>query len=153
MSTIDHQPELPPAIRRILDVLRRRIRTYVWIQGLAIILALLGLVFWVGLAADWTFELSIDVRRIALFVLGAALLFVTYRYLLRRIFVPISDSSLAVLLERRFPNLNDHVLTSVDVAAPKLAAEYNQELMSRTHGEAVRRSRASMRVRYSSAAR
>ena len=138
MSTIDHQPDLPPAIRRILDVLRRRIRTYVWIQGLAIILALLGLAFWVGLAADWTFEPSIDVRRIALLVLGAALLFVTYRYLLRRIFVPISDSSLAVLLERRFPNLNDHVLTSVDVAAPEHAAEYNPELMSRTHGEAVR---------------
>jgi hypothetical protein len=138
MSTNDHQPNLPPAIRRILDVLRRRIRTYVWIQALAIILALFGLAFWVGLAADWTFEPSSDVRRIALFVLGAALLFVTYRYLLRRIFVPISDASLAVLLERRFPNLGDHVLTSVDVAAPEHLAEYNPELMSRTHGEAVR---------------
>jgi hypothetical protein len=138
MSTINHQPELPPAIRRLLNVVRRRIRAYVWIEGLALVIVLVGVAFWIGLAADWTFEPSTGGRRIALLALGVLLLFVVYRYLLRRTFVPISDSSLAVLLERRFPHLNDHVLTSVDAAAPEHAAEYNPELMSRTHGEAVR---------------
>jgi hypothetical protein len=138
MATYDHQPELPPAIRRLLDVVRRRIRAYVWIEGLALVAVLLGVAFWVGLAADWTFEPSVDGRRLALLALGALLLLVVYHVLLRRLFVPIADSSLAVLLERRFPNLKDHVLTAVDVAAPENAAEYNPELMSRTHGEAVR---------------
>jgi hypothetical protein len=138
MATYEHKPELPPALRRILDAVRRRIRVYVWIEGLALVAVLLGVAFWVGLAADWTFEPSIDGRRLVLLGLGALFLFFVYRYLLRRVFVPISDSSLAVLLERRFPNLNDHVLTAVDVAAPEHAAEYDPELMSRTHGEAVR---------------
>jgi hypothetical protein len=138
MATNNHQPELPPAIRRLLDVVRRRIRAYVWIEGLALVAVLLGVSFWVGLIADWTFEPSVDGRRLALLALAALLLLVVYHVLLRRVFVPIADSSLAVLLERRFPNLKDHVLTAVDVAAPENAAEYNPELMSRTHGEAVR---------------
>jgi hypothetical protein len=138
MTAFNQHIELPPAIRRILDALRRRIRIYVWIQGLALVVVLIGVAFWVGLAADWTFEPSRDVRRIALIALGAAVLLAVYRYLLRRVFVPISDSSLAVLLERRFPNLQDHVLTSVDVAAPEESAAYDAELMSRTHAQAVR---------------
>ena len=40
----------------------------------------------------------------ALIVVGCFALYVAYRYLLRRVFVPISDASAAVLLERRFPN-------------------------------------------------
>src|SRR5687767_8676154 len=102
MATYEHKPELPPALRRILDAVRRRIRLYVWIEGLALVAVLLGVAFWIGLAVDWTFEPSIDGRRLVLLGLGALVLFVVYRYLLRRAFVPISDSSLAVLLERRF---------------------------------------------------
>jgi hypothetical protein len=138
ISTVNNRPELPPALRRVLDALRRRIRIYVWIEGLALIAVLLGVAFWVGLAADWTFEPSRDGRKLSLIALAIAVLFVAYRYLLRRIFVPISDSSLAVLLERRFPSLGDHVLTAVDSAAPEHPAEYNAELMSQTHSQAVR---------------
>ena len=105
MPTPTTTTELPPSVRRTLDAVRRRIRAYVWVQGLAITIISLGLMFWLGLAADWLFEPSPTIRRIGLIAAGCIAFYVCYRYLLRRIFVPISDTTAAVLLERRFPAL------------------------------------------------
>jgi hypothetical protein len=137
MSTNRTNIELPPAIRRTLDNVRRQIRAYVWIEGLAVLVALVGISFWAGLAFDWMFEPSPAVRRWILLATGAVALYVAYRYLLRRVFVPISDTSAALLLERRFPALGEHVLTSVDVASGTRAATFNQELVSQTQRAAV----------------
>jgi hypothetical protein len=137
MSTLEHQPEFPPALRRVLDDVRRRIRTYLWIEGLALLVAVLGAAFWLGLAWDWLLEPSPGVRRIALAAVAVAALYVAYRYLLRRVFVPISDSSAAILLERRFPSLREHLLTSLDAASPKRTAAYDAELVSQTQRAAV----------------
>ncbi len=103
MPTSSIQPELTTTVRGVLDAVRRRIRAYVWIEGLALLIAVLGLAFWLGMAGDWMFEPSPAARRIGLIAVGCAALYVVYRYLLRRIFVPISDATAAVLLERRFP--------------------------------------------------
>ena len=52
--------------------------------------------------------------------------------------VPISDASAALLLERRFPALADHVLTAVDVASvPEHAAAYHPELVDQTNQAAT----------------
>src|SRR6476660_10576994 len=126
--------ELPSAVRRTLDAVRRRIRAYVWVQGLAITIVALGLIFWLGLATDWLFEPSATTRRIGLIAAACIAFYVCYRYLLRRIFVPISDTTAAVLLERRFPALKDHVITAVDVASiPAHAAAYHPELVAKTN--------------------
>jgi hypothetical protein len=137
MSTKRKNFELPPALRRVLDDVRRRIRTYVWIEGVALLLVLFGLAFWVGLAADWWLEPSAAWRRAALVGLGALSLFVAYRYLLRRVFVRISDTTAALLLERRFPDLHDHLLTAVDVTSPEHASDCHPELVSQTQHAAV----------------
>jgi hypothetical protein len=126
--------ELPNSVRRTLDAVRRRIRAYVWVEGLAITVVALGLIFWLGLATDWLFEPSPTTRRISLIAAACIAFYVCYRYLLRRIFVPISDTTAAVLLERRFPALKDHVITAVDVASiPAHAAAYHPELVAKTN--------------------
>jgi hypothetical protein len=126
--------ELPTAVRGALDAVRRRIRTYVWIDGVAKVIIALGFAFWVGLALDWVFEPSADVRRIAIVAVALFTLYVSYRYLLRRAFVPISDTSAAILLERRFPGLKDHVITAVDVASGSdRAATYHPGLLLQTN--------------------
>ncbi len=117
------QSELPPAVRRVLDDVKRRIRAYVWVEGLALLIVLVGAAFWLGLAVDWSFEPSPEVRKFGLFALAAAALYVAYRYLLRRVAVRISDSTAASLLERRFPALNEHVQTAVDIMASTERAE------------------------------
>src|SRR5689334_9419427 len=116
MPAPNQNAEMPPAVRRTLDDVRRRIRAYVWLEGLAILVILIGAAFWIGLALDWFFEPSPWLRQIALGLFAAVAVFVGYRYLFRRAFSRISDRSLAVLLERRFPSLEDHLLTTVDVA-------------------------------------
>ena len=113
--------------------MRRQIRAYVWIEGLATFVAVLGLAFWLGMAWDWAFEPSIATRRIGLLVIALAAIYVLYRYLLRRIFVRISDASAATLLERRFPALQDHLLTAVDVAnSPSTTSAYHPQLVAET---------------------
>jgi hypothetical protein len=131
------QHELPPAVRRVLDAVKRRIRAYVWLEGLALLVALLGAGFWLGLAIDWTFEPSPRVRQVGLAFLGLAAIYVAYRYLLRRVAVPISDSTAAALLERRFPALSEHVLTAVDVSSPERAAVCHPDFIYQTQQSAA----------------
>ncbi|HEX5470383.1 MAG TPA: hypothetical protein VFW73_00770 [Lacipirellulaceae bacterium] len=129
--------ELPVAVRRALAALRRRFRAYVWLEGLATIIATLGIAFWLGLAIDWTFEPSPAVRRFGLVAVGCIALYVCYRYLLRRLFVRISDKSASVLLERRFPELKDHLITAVDVASsPERAGTFHADLVAQTNAAA-----------------
>src|SRR4051812_11363746 len=88
---------LTPAVRGTLAAVRQRIRAYVWIEGIAMLAIVLGLAFWLGMAADWLFEPSPAARKTTLIFLGCLALCVLYRYLFRRVFVPISDSTAAVL--------------------------------------------------------
>jgi hypothetical protein len=92
------QHELPPAVRRVLDAVRRQIRAYVWWQGIALTVLVAGVAFWVGLVIDRSFEPSVGVRQLGLLLVGIALAYVAWRYIVRRIVVPISDASAASLL-------------------------------------------------------
>ncbi len=57
MSVELHEsPPLAPRIAALLQGLRLRIRGYVWIEGLAWLVVVLGLAFWASLAFDWSFE-------------------------------------------------------------------------------------------------
>lgn len=137
MSTTVQQFELPPAVRGTLNAVRRRLRAYVWVEGLALLFILLGAAFWIGLLWDWWFEPSPAARRVAMGIVAVAGLYVCYRYLLRRAFVPISNATAAILLERRFKALGDHVITAVHVAeSPGRAAAYNSDLVARTQAAA-----------------
>src|SRR4029079_8835029 len=138
MSTTKTNPELPSAVRGALDSVRRRLRAYVWAEGVALLLVLMGAAFWVGLLLDWWFEPSPAVRRVGLAIVILAAVYIGYRYLLRRAFVSISDATAALLLERRFPRLGDHLLTAVHVAnSPTRAAAYHPELVAQTHQAAA----------------
>src|SRR5689334_15087407 len=100
MPSISPRPELTPVVRGILAAVRQRIRAYVWIEGVAMLAIVIGAAFWLGMALDWTFEPSPLVRKFGWALVAIAVLTVQYRYLLRRIFVPINDTTAAILLER-----------------------------------------------------
>jgi hypothetical protein len=139
MSNARSQHELPPAVRRILEAVRRRIRAYVWLQGTALVVLVLGVAFWLGFIFDRMFEPSPGVRQIGLTLIALTTLYVAWRYVLRRIVVSISDASAASLLERRFPSLKEHLLTAVDVASrPDRAAAFHPQLVEETQQLAVR---------------
>ena len=107
----DNRPTIAPAARALLGHLRYRLRRYVWLEGFAAAIAWLGVAFWATLAADWFFEPPPPVRAVMLAAMVAGLMLVLFRKIACRTFVPITDANAALILERRFPQLNDSLLT------------------------------------------
>jgi hypothetical protein len=131
---------LEAPIESLLARLRRRIRAYIWADGLAAALAVLGASFWLSLAFDWLIEPPRALRIAALVAIAVALAYVVYRLLVARILVRLQNRNLAVLLERRFGQFHDSLLTAVELAdAPLHAASFNPDMLAHTHRDALAR--------------
>ena len=61
-------PKLPESssVAELLSRLRRRIREYVWVESIAVLLVLLGTWFWASLGFDWVFESPAVFREVLL---------------------------------------------------------------------------------------
>lgn len=136
---------VPSEIGHVLGLLRQRIRRYVLIEGLSALLALLGLLFWLSLGADvaW-FEISklelplwfrwtFGVLAVGLFV-AVLLTWVLFRFFRR-----LRTKGLALVLERRFPQLDDRLVTAVEMASsPRVDAEgLGGAMLQRTMADAA----------------
>ena len=113
---------VPPEIRDVLAGLRWRIRGYVWLQGLALAATWIGVTFWAALAIDYlpilvgADEMPRLARAVLLAAIAAVTLWILYRWVLRRTFVPLADRSLAILLERRYRDFHDSLITAVELS-------------------------------------
>ncbi len=140
VTTVENRPQLSPEVLAVLDGLRARIRLYVWAEGLAAGLAWLGLAFWITLAVDWTFEPQVPARKGMLAIVVGVFAVVLVRLVLQRAFVRINRSNLATVLERRFPYLDDSLLTAVLLTSRELDPDKcNPEMLARTCREAAER--------------
>ncbi len=114
--------KLPRSIQRLLGRLRRRIRWYVWLEGLTLAIAWIGLAYWIGLALDYTpvvlgsSEMPAGARLVLLVVTAAGLAFVLERWLGRRLAAHFGPSNLALLIEKYFPQFDGALLTAVEVS-------------------------------------
>lgn len=135
MSIVNHheRPELSPAVAAVLDEVRRRVRWYVWLEGAAAALVWLGVAFWATLAIDWFFEPPAMVREAMLAFVAVVLAAVLLHLIGRRAGVRISDGNVATLLERRFPQLGDSLLTAVAIVDCSIPEnEIDAEMAART---------------------
>ncbi len=137
--------QLSPTITSKLASLRRRIRRYVGLDGLAWAVAWLGLVFWVTLAIDYLpvklgyDESNLAVRVVLLIIASAGLLWLLVRSW-RRLFVSMPDRSMAVVLERRFAEFDDSLLTTVELTErPDHAASFSRGMLHHTSEIALAR--------------
>jgi len=139
-TTIEAPPRIAPRVEAVLGALRRRIRAYIWVQGLTSAAAWLGVAFWISLAGDWFFEPPAAVRVAAVAIVGLIFAGILTKMIALRTFVRLSDSSMATLLERRFDQLDDSLLTAVVLTAPEHAAEKcDPRMLARTCREAAQR--------------
>ncbi len=129
MTENPHSPQLTATTRAALDSLRRKIRGYVWLEGLAGVVIWLGAAFWIELGIDWFFEPPAVARGLLLALVGGVLAVIVYRLIGRRAFVRMSDRSMAMLLERKFPQFQETLLTSVELTERRPAAEECNALM------------------------
>ncbi len=73
---------------------------------------------------------------------GAVLLWIVYHYILARVFVPLADKSMAVLLERRYRDFGESLITTVELAErPHHAAPFNRDMLTYTTAEALTHTR------------
>ena len=85
--------QIDPRIQRTLHRLRSRIRLFVWVEGLSLAIVWLGVMFWLGLAADYlpvlagANELAQGARAVLLIIVGGVLAYILYRFVGQRAFV------------------------------------------------------------------
>lgn len=110
-----YRPELAPSLVTLLASLRQRIRRYVWLEGTAAAVAWLGMVFWSTLGIDWFFEPPVSARLAVLAGATLVLVWIVFDLIVRRLVVPLPDRSMALLLERTFPQFQERLLTAVEL--------------------------------------
>jgi hypothetical protein len=143
MATASPEIALAPDLRSLLAGLRWRIRLYIWLEGLALAVIWVGLMFWIGLALDYlpvllgASEMPAVARGVLLALSGIVLAWILYRWILSRTFVRLSDRSMALLLERRYDGFHDSLVTAVEMAqAPDHASPFSRDLLVLTAKEA-----------------
>src|SRR5689334_5507013 len=110
---------LPQEAATVLNRLRSRIRQYVLLEGLALVIALLGTLFWGSFLVDWCYfhfsrlELPRWFRAAVLIIGIGALAFGLVAWVVLRYFRSMRAKALALVLERRFPELDDRLITAV----------------------------------------
>jgi hypothetical protein len=103
-------------------------------------LAWLGLAFWISLAIDYAFEPAQAVRLAILAAVALAAVGVLVHLIFLRAFVPMSNSNMAMVLERRFSKFDDSLLTAVVLTGRDLdPAKCNPSMLARTCREAAER--------------
>lgn len=139
MATIEREYETRVDVARTLARLRDRIRRFIWLDTTVTVVLWSAIAFWISCALDWLIEPPVAVRALALaaFIAFAAVL--KYRHFFRRIWRPLSDQQLALVLERRFGAFQESLITSVeldDVAAGD--DTYGAQMLQSTRQQAAR---------------
>lgn len=126
-----------PEIQKLLSQLKSRIRRYVLLEGTASLLAVLGIAFWFSLVLDYLFELPRLLRALLLLGTGCLFLGTLVVWVLLRLVRELRSRALALVLERRFPALNDRLITTVELGAGDHAASSLTGAMLRRTGDEI----------------
>ncbi|MCE2726214.1 MAG: hypothetical protein LW698_05470 [Planctomycetaceae bacterium] len=118
-------------LRHLLADVRRRARTWIWIESLAWLALLAGGGFWASLAFDWCVEPPPWVRAALLVATAACLLWVLVGRLVVRLAVPLRDDALAVIVERSHPEFRDGLSTAISLAGRR-REDVDPTLLART---------------------
>ena len=133
-TTTEYAP-VDPKIAHPLGRLRGIIRRYVTIEGLLSVALFVAAWFWIALildfgvfkvfAFDWALEAPKALRGIALALAAAGLAAILVRKIVIRLTRDFSNSSLALILEKRFPaQLGDRLITAVQLSDLEKARQY-----------------------------
>ncbi|WP_417380551.1 hypothetical protein [Gimesia sp.] len=112
---------IPQEITDLLNRLRGKIRRYILLEGAAKLLAVVGLIFWVSFVVDWGyfqlshFELPVWFRASFVLISLTMILVLAGTFILFRLMTKMRKKSLALVLERRFPELNDRLATAIEL--------------------------------------
>ncbi|MEM7477039.1 MAG: hypothetical protein AAF483_18805 [Planctomycetota bacterium] len=125
--------KLAPKVQQTLQEVRSLLRKYVWTQTAFSIACLILFLFWLGGCIDFlpvTMGADESPRwlRIAILAgMGLGALWTVVFWALPRLTAQIRDRSIALLLERKHPELENHLITAVELAEPSTyAGEFDE---------------------------
>lgn len=106
-----------PQVAALLGRLRRKLALQIWLHGVGGVFV--PLVAWLAFVffADWALHVPLAVRLFHLAVLGALPVFLVWREIVRHLRRVPDAAGLAVLVERAHPELNELLVTAVQVQA------------------------------------
>ena len=113
---------ISPPIARLLGRVRRRIRFVVFLEGLLAVIVATLLCFWIAFALDYLpvmfgfSELSTVSRTMLLVIVVAIAIVQLYRFIGRRLFVSMRNHSLALLVEKKHPEFDESLVSTVNQA-------------------------------------
>lgn len=137
MATVAPQFEIPRPVARKISRLRWLVRGYVWLEGLLAVVVAVGAAYWAGLLLDWLFEPTPAVRFLMWLATGVAVAWALHRYIGRRTFARLPDESLALLIERRHPELREGLITTVQAGDGRHRVGYHPQLIDATSRQAA----------------
>jgi len=107
---------VPKAIQARLAALRRALRAWLWLDGLAALCVAAVPLCVLSLAADHTFRMDRPQRALCLAVAAVVLGAAAWRRLLRPLSRRIHDDALGLAIERRHPELGQRLITALQLA-------------------------------------
>jgi hypothetical protein len=135
--------ELPAELRTLIQTLRQRLRRYSVLSGLLGLIIAAALTFWAttGLDTGWfalqRLELPVGLRAALLAVMLVAALWLLFRSVILPLLKRVHDRDLALLLERRFPEFQDRLITAVEgTQGLPLNGPLTSKMLARTVSEA-----------------
>lgn len=137
-----HKP-LPTELTDLLARLRSRIQRYVLLEGTASVLVVLGILFWVSLGLDWSYfrlqraELPRWVRFSVELAGICTCLALFAGWVAVRSWRQFRQRALALVLERRFPELNDRLITAIELGSEQSPSQpaLTEAMLQRTIDE------------------
>ena len=135
--------DLPASARSLIRRVRQRVRRDAVAGGLLLVVIAFITVFWGTslIEAGWfrlqRLELPVGLRTIVLFLCGSAGCLLLIQRVAFPLFRSVTDSDIAVLLERQFPQFQDRLIASVESAAGRSdGAPLTRAMQARTVREA-----------------
>ena len=111
---------LPPSVRILMRRVKLRLRRDAMLSGLLFLVCCVALVFWATTSLDFGWfqlqklELPVSLRAILLAVLLPSGLLLLVARVVFPLFRRLRDLDIALLVERRFPQFQDRLITSVE---------------------------------------
>ena len=123
----DGSQNIQPEIASVLERLKQRIRRYVLLEGVALVVVTMSILFWISLGVDVIYfefsRLDLPVWFRAIFRVVAATLVVLgfSSWVVLRLVRSFRAKALAMVLERRFPELDDRLISAVELSESEKA--------------------------------
>jgi len=138
MSQDDAQ--FKPEISAVLSRLKAAIRRYVLLEGFALVIVTMSLLFWISLGLDVLYfefsrlDLPIMFRAVFLVIAAAMVVFGFSSWVVLRLIRSFRARALAMVLERRFPELDDRLISAVELSesGPRHASALTRLMISQT---------------------